>query len=1156
MGLLKPVRRCISALSLSVALGAAGFVSAQPAARPVEESKALSPRLTVNGLPRSLEGIGLHKEISEAPALPAGDRAPPPNNSCSTPTVIGGVGVHAFDNSMATTDGLPHFFCNFFGQMQIERDIWYRWTAPQNATFVIDTCANTTIDTKIAVYTLPLFCPPTDDDLIQCNDDFCSNQSRIAINAVMGNVYLIRVGVFPTQAGGPGSLRIAFQAGQDVCGQPLANCQARDNTNAYEATGNFVFDDFRPASSGSITTVCFTGAYFNGIGDCQGSEMDKFTISYHLSFGGVPDQFPFAQYNFTQLTVTGPIATGDLINGAFPVYAYTATHPPVSVTANQCYWIKIHNNLTGEPCGWFWQKGQPGNTIAFQTDGFVSQADLIPADMSFCFNLPLNSSNLCQSATPPTNDSCANARVINCFSTTTFSNIFATDEPSDPPFSCRLEGPAQGSGSMWFRFSASATSASISTCGTTEGDSLLAVYSGSCATLTQIACNDDHCGRRALVTVQGLTIGQTYYVQFASFDFGTRGQYSLRLDCPIPAAPANDNCAGATLITLDQFGSGFASGSTIFATTDTVTPACAYNPLVAPSIWFRVVGNGQQMFANLCNSNFDTKVNVYCGDSCSGLICVAQNDDSCGLQSLAEWCSEVGQTYYIMVHGFNGEVGQVSLFVVSSGEPCAEPADCETCVINCPPGAILEAEPCGQFTNDGCNFNPAQVQQISCGDTICGSASAVPTFRDTDWYEFSVLVESLVTWTVTANLPVEFFILDNNCPATILASSSIARCAAGAVSARLLPGVYRVFVGNIDDAYPCGTFNTYVATLTCEPIGACCVGADCLQTTAAECALNMGEFGGPGSQCDITYTPIACSNSFEDILPTGESLSFPNDGGTVVDIGFEFRFFGRNYTRIGVAADGFVGFETSLTHPVNAAIPTPDNPNNIIAALWDDLSPFPDGGVYVQTLGAAPNRRFVAQWDSVRQFLMNDTNTFQIVLYEGTNCIELRYLLVTPQGTPGDYTIGVEDRFGVRGTSINGATIANGACFRLCSTSTPAGCQPTGCNGDANADARVDFEDITTILANWGGAGPPGDGNGDGQVNFDDITIALVNWGCAPAQCDGDANGDNIVNFDDVTSVIANWSSSGPAGDANGDGAVNFDDVTSVIANWGASCAP
>jgi hypothetical protein len=63
-----------------------------------------------------------------------------------------------------------------------------------------------------------------------------------------------------------------------------------------------------------------------------------------------------------------------------------------------------------------------------------------------------------------------------------------------------------------------------------------------------------------------------------------------------------------------------------------------------------------------------------------------------------------------------------------------------------------------------------------------------------------------------------------------------------------------------------------------------------------------------------------------------------------------------------------------------------------------------------------------------------------------------------------------------------------------------------------------------------------------------------------PAHCDGDANGDNMVDFDDITASLANWGAvytpgSSGAGDANNDGVVNFDDITTTLANWASPCS-
>ncbi len=52
------------------------------------------------------------------------------------------------------------------------------------------------------------------------------------------------------------------------------------------------------------------------------------------------------------------------------------------------------------------------------------------------------------------------------------------------------------------------------------------------------------------------------------------------------------------------------------------------------------------------------------------------------------------------------------------------------------------------------------------------------------------------------------------------------------------------------------------------------------------------------------------------------------------------------------------------------------------------------------------------------------------------------------------------------------------------------------CEGDANGDGMVDFDDLNLVLANWGSAGPDGDVDGSGLVDFDDLNVVLGAWGC------------------------------------------------------------
>lgn len=69
------------------------------------------------------------------------------------------------------------------------------------------------------------------------------------------------------------------------------------------------------------------------------------------------------------------------------------------------------------------------------------------------------------------------------------------------------------------------------------------------------------------------------------------------------------------------------------------------------------------------------------------------------------------------------------------------------------------------------------------------------------------------------------------------------------------------------------------------------------------------------------------------------------------------------------------------------------------------------------------------------------------------------------------------------------------------------------------------------------------------------FTFALA---APPAPCAGDADLSGMVNFDDLTTVLANfgtdYSPGSGLGDADANSFVNFDDLTTVLANFGTAC--
>jgi hypothetical protein len=126
------------------------------------------------------------------------------SDACNTPQPIAGTGTFPFDNSTATTDGVPNPLCLAFGTSDISNDVWFEWTPPAGGVYVLETCGQTSIDSRIAVLDAP--CTGT---TLACNDDTCGLQSRISWNASAGSTYHIRIGCFPGANGGTGTFSVS-----------------------------------------------------------------------------------------------------------------------------------------------------------------------------------------------------------------------------------------------------------------------------------------------------------------------------------------------------------------------------------------------------------------------------------------------------------------------------------------------------------------------------------------------------------------------------------------------------------------------------------------------------------------------------------------------------------------------------------------------------------------------------------------------------------------------------------------------------------------------------------------------------------------------------------------------------------------------------------
>lgn len=117
--------------------------------------------------------------------------------------------------------------------------------------------------------------------------------------------------------------------------------------------------------------------------------------------------------------------------------------------------------------------------------------------------------------------------------------------------------------------------------------------------------------------------------------------------------------------------------------------------------------------------------------------------------------------------------------------------------------------------------------------------------------------------------------------------------------------------------------------------------------------------------------------AWESNYGTQSALGDEDDSYLQVPIGFNYPFYGVNYTDVYIGTNGFLTFgagDYTYSHGWYwGNLPR-------IAPLWTDLSPSIDGDVYYNTL-TSPNR-FVVTWLNVAHFDQGGRNTFQVVIYE------------------------------------------------------------------------------------------------------------------------------------------------------------------------------
>ena len=147
-----------------------------------------------------------------------------------------------------------------------------------------------------------------------------------------------------------------------------------------------------------------------------------------------------------------------------------------------------------------------------------------------------------------------------------------------------------------------------------------------------------------------------------------------------------------------------------------------------------------------------------------------------------------------------------------------------------------------------------------------------------------------------------------------------------------------------------------------------------------------------------------------DIENNNDVVVLPdNDGGGIVDIGFNFPFYGTSYSFCAAMANGWIGFTGTSQSWNNESVFDDDSPSGAIFAFWDDLYPETlendEGSGNIRYHGNS--ERLVIWYDHLRHWTSpNRIYDFQVILYK-TGEIKINYREMI--GETDSATIGIID---------------------------------------------------------------------------------------------------------------------------------------------------
>lgn len=273
--------------------------------------------------------------------------------------------------------------------------------------------------------------------------------------------------------------------------------------------------------------------------------------------------------------------------------------------------------------------------------------------------------NDCGCPTPPVNDDPCNAielTVGTSCSYTAGTNVNATDSPVANPTCANYNGsdvwyfvtvPAGG----WLTFETGAG---------TITDGGLAIYSGTCASLTQIQCNDDSGpGNMSEIERQDLVPGSTVWIRMWEYGGNFEGTFNICVHEPDCSANiTNDFCEDAGVLTVSS-SSTFASSTASLYTADNPDNVDGeFCGTLQNNSWYQFVATSTTHSFPItqvigCTQGIQAEVYEFTGGNgscCHSFNSVSNcyNPANTTLGTVTATGLTIGETYILMIDGYAG----------------------------------------------------------------------------------------------------------------------------------------------------------------------------------------------------------------------------------------------------------------------------------------------------------------------------------------------------------------------------------------------------------------------------------------------------------------------------------------------------------------------